>query len=94
MTEKWRKQRKIDRRIELFYANKMDFRLASPGYEEEWVGEFGDMQVEQLARELGFVRLLPNPPLFYDNGFGNIVRLDANREETIIGCTSKDVVIL
>jgi len=40
-----------------------------------------------LARELGFVRLLPNPPLFYDNGFGNIVRLDTNREEIIIRYT-------
>jgi hypothetical protein len=47
-----------------------------------------------LARELGFVRLLPNSPLFYNNSFSNIVRLDANREETIIGCTSKDVIIL
>ena len=35
LTAKWEKQRKIDRRIELFHANKMDFRLASPGYEEE-----------------------------------------------------------
>jgi hypothetical protein len=65
----------------------MDFRLASPGYKEEWVSEFGDMRVEILARELGFARPLPNPPLFYDNGFGNIVRLDTNREEIIIGYT-------
>jgi hypothetical protein len=65
----------------------MDFRLASPGYKEEWVSEFGNMRVEMLARELGFVRLLPNPSLFYNNGFGNIVRLDTNREETIIGYT-------
>ena len=65
----------------------MDFRLASPGYEEKWVSEFGNMRVEMLARELGFVRPLPNPPLFYDNGFGNIVRLDTNREETIIRYT-------
>ena len=94
LTAKWEKQRKIDRRIELFHANKMDFRLASPGYEEEWVGEFGDMRVEMLARELGFVRPPPDPPSFYNDGFGNIVRLDANGEETIIGYTSKDVVVL
>ncbi|PMD51084.1 uncharacterized protein K444DRAFT_620252 [Hyaloscypha bicolor E] len=72
---------------ELFHANKMDFRLASPGYEEEWVSEFGDMRVEMLARELGFVRPLPNPSLFYNNGFGNIVRLDTNGEEIIIRYT-------
>jgi hypothetical protein len=65
----------------------MDFRLASPGYEEEWVSEFGNMRVEILARELGFVRPLPNFPLFYNNGFGNIVRLDTNEEEIIIGYT-------
>jgi hypothetical protein len=91
---KWEKQRKIDCRIELFYANKMDFRLASPGYKEEWVGEFGNIRVEMLARELGFVRPPPDPPSFYNNSFRNIVRLDTNREETIIGCTSKDVVVL
>jgi len=39
----------------------MDFRLASPGYEEEWVGEFGDMRVEMLARELGFIKPPPLP---------------------------------
>jgi len=37
-----------------------------------------------LARELGFARLPPNPPSFYDNSFGNIVRLDTNREEITI----------
>ena len=67
--------------------NKMDFRLASPGYEEEWISKFGNMRVEMLARELGFIRPLPNPPLFYNNGFGNIVRLDTNREEIIIRYT-------
>ena len=65
----------------------MDFRLASPRYEEEWVSEFGDMRVEILARELRFTRLPPNPPLFYDNGFGNIVRLDTNGEEITIRYT-------
>jgi hypothetical protein len=65
----------------------MDFRLASPGYQEEWVSEFGDMRVEILARELGFVRPLPPLPSFYNNGFGYIVRLEASREETIIGYT-------
>jgi len=66
-------------------VNKIDFRLASPRYKEEWVSEFSNMRVEILARELGFVRPLPNPPLFYNNGFSNIVRLDTNREEIIIG---------
>jgi hypothetical protein len=69
LTAKWEEQRQIDRKTELFHANKMDFRLASPGYEEEWVSEFGDMRVEMLARELGFARPLPNPPSFYNNGF-------------------------
>ena len=32
---KWAEQRQIDRKIELFHANKMNFRLASPGYQEE-----------------------------------------------------------
>jgi hypothetical protein len=82
---KWAEQRQIDRKIELFHANKMDFRLASPGYQEEWVGEFGNMRVEMLARELGFVRPLLPPPSFYNNGFGYIVRLEASGEETIIG---------
>jgi hypothetical protein len=40
--------------------------------------------VEILARKLGFIKLLPNSPLFYNNGFSNIVRLDTNREEVII----------
>jgi hypothetical protein len=62
----------------------MDFRLASPRYKKEWVSKFGNMRVEMLARELGFIRPLPNPPSFYNNGFSNIVRLDTNREETII----------
>jgi hypothetical protein len=65
----------------------MDFRLASPGYEEEWVSEFGDIRVEMLARELGFTRPPPNPPSFYDDSFGNIVRLDTNEEETTIRYT-------
>jgi hypothetical protein len=65
----------------------MDFRLVSPGYEEEWVSEFGNIRVEILARELGFTRLPPNPSLFYNNGFGNIVRLDTNREEITIRYT-------
>ena len=45
------------------------------------------MRVEMLARELGFIRLLPPPPSFYNNGFGHIVRSEASGEETIIGYT-------
>jgi hypothetical protein len=45
------------------------------------------MRVEMLARELGFTRPPLNPPLFYNNGFGNIVRLDTNREEITIRYT-------
>jgi hypothetical protein len=35
LTAKWEEQRQIDRKTELFHANKMDFRLASSGYKEE-----------------------------------------------------------
>ena len=62
----------------------MDFRLAFPGYKEKWVSEFGNIWVEILARELGFIRPLSNFFLFYNNGFSNIVRLDTNREKIII----------
>jgi hypothetical protein len=40
-----------------------------------------------VPRELGFVKPPPPPPSFYNNGFGNIVRLGAIGEDTIIGYT-------
>jgi hypothetical protein len=53
-----------------------------------WVGEFGDMRVGMLVRELGFVKPPSSPSLIYDDCFGIIVILDANGVGTTIGYTN------
>ena len=50
--------------------------------------------MQAWAREMGFAKPLKAPYLlFYDNGFGYIVKLDPNGTKTIIGYTNRGVVV-
>ncbi len=83
---------------ELFYSYQSEFRQEggwrSNGAEngDIWVKEWGEFHVREWARECGFIDPPRGHPSFYNDGFGNIVRLDTDGTETIIGYTKQGVV--
>jgi hypothetical protein len=58
------------------------------------VPEYSEAWVRAWAWEMGFAKPLKAPySLFYDNGFGYIVRLDPDNTEIIIGYINRGVVV-